>query len=153
MKTAISGRGINHLWPGDGRQGVVKCPEMRTQARTHWRKCWVAFFSCQCWLDSGHMPGAPAAPPGRSWVLFQSPQVLQRVTEGGMREGVKSRAATCPGVVGRAPSQIGLVPNLAETGFIQWIKRPRGHQKRPRSCREAEAQPELEPKFSSTSRG
>lgn len=55
---------------------AVKCPEVGPQTHTRWRKCWVVFFACQCWLDSDHMPGAPAAPPGKSWVLFQSPQVL-----------------------------------------------------------------------------
>lgn len=49
--------------------------------------------------------------------------------------GTRSRAALCPGGVGRAiwglaerkgtASQIGLIPNLAETGLIRWVRRTR----------------------------
>lgn len=66
MSAGIPRGGMNQLGPAHGGRGVMKCPEVGTQAHTHWRKCWVAFFSCRCWLDSGHMPGAPEAHPMRS---------------------------------------------------------------------------------------
>lgn len=118
--------------------------EMGTGARTHWRKCWVAFFSCRCWLDSGRRPGAPAAPPGRSWVLFQSPRVLQGATQRRMREG-----AIYPGGVGRAvwgPFVQRGTPFANPGWFLIWPKvglfygsEAQGRPERPRSHCEAEA--------------
>lgn len=116
----------------DGRGGgFVECPQ--GNARTRWRKCWVGFFSCLCWLDSGHRPDAPGAPPGRSWVLSQSPRGLRRARKSRVRDGARSRAALCPGgcrepfgglpVPKGTPSLIGVVPNLAETVLILWIRR------------------------------
>lgn len=99
-----------------GDLGVVKCPEAGTTARTRWKKCWVAFFSCLCWLDSGRMPGVPAAPPGRSWVLFQSPRGLWRAREQSER-GRKVQGCSVPWKVGRA---IWGLASRKENPFPDW---------------------------------